>query len=209
MIKGQKHSQSPHGEENQARRKRRCDRGQPMTCAQLNERLNDPDCASKVFQPKAGELYLVYHKESQCWLAALLLPLTDLESVGVSASLKSLGLSRKSPSCITYNVNSGEFEWRDEYKDGGKLSHERKYPIIYFSSSKFPECSAIGWVLAKDLRLQDESTLQPSAVPYCGVARAFMKRRTSRRISEDKVRDLDSLLSMMPAHFFKFILDSD
>jgi hypothetical protein len=132
-----------------------------------------------------------------------------LESVGVSASLESLGLSRKPPSCITYNVNSGEFEWRDEYRDGGKLSHERKYPIIYFSSSKFPECSAIGWVLAKDLRLQDEYTLQPSAVPYCGVARAFMKRRTSRRISEDKVRDPDSLLSMMSAHFFKFIPDSD
>ncbi|EGU87161.1 hypothetical protein FOPG_18429 [Fusarium oxysporum f. sp. conglutinans race 2 54008] len=198
MIKEQKHLQSPHREQHQARRKRRCDRGQPMTCAQLNERLNDPECASKVFQPKAGELYLVYRKQSQCWLAALLLPLTDLKSVGISATLESLGLSRKAPSCVTYNVNSGEFEWRDEYRDGGNLSHERKFPIIYFSSSKFPECSAIGWVLAKDLRLQDESTLQPSAVPYCGVARAFMKRRTSRRILKDKVRDLDPLSSMMP-----------
>jgi hypothetical protein len=202
MIKEQKHLQSPHREQHQARRKRRCDRGQPMTCAQLNERLNDPECASKVFQPKAGELYLVYRKQSQCWLAALLLPLTDLNSVGISATLESLGLSTKAPSCVTYNVNSGEFEWRDEYRDGEILSHKCKFPIIYFSNSKFPESSATEWVLAEDLRLHDESTLQPSAVPYCGTARAFMKKRSLYRTLGDRARDLSPLSSMLSVRLF-------
>jgi hypothetical protein len=197
---------SPHEEQHQAGPKRRCDRGRPMTCAQLNERLSDPECASKVFQPKAGELYLVYHKQSQCWLAALLLPLTDLNSVGISATLESLGLSTKAPSCVTYNVNSGEFEWRDEYRDGGTRSHECKFPIIYFSSSVFPDNSATEWVLAEDMRLHDESTLQPSAVPYCGIARAFMKKHTLCRTLGDRAGDLSPLSSTLPVRLFLFTL---
>jgi hypothetical protein len=74
--------------------------------------------ASEVLQPKPGELYLAYYKQSQCWLAALLFPLTDLDSVGISATLEILGISREALTCVTYNIDSREFEWREEYRGG-------------------------------------------------------------------------------------------
>ncbi|KAH7205173.1 uncharacterized protein BKA55DRAFT_721711 [Fusarium redolens] len=64
--------------------------------------------------------------------------------MGILATLKSLGLSCKAPSYITYNINSREFEWQDKYRDSRNLLYKYKFPIIYFSSSKFLEYSIIG-----------------------------------------------------------------
>ncbi|KAH6869637.1 hypothetical protein B0T10DRAFT_390307, partial [Thelonectria olida] len=135
-------------------------------------------CATHVIQPKAGELYLAYRKQSQCWLAALLLPHEDLRDVGISGTLDSLGLSRNVPNCHSYNVNTQGLEWREGYEDGGPSSHKRKFPIVYFAGPRFPDSGATDWVAAEDLRILHESCLtKPSPVPHYSIVRAFLERR--------------------------------
>ncbi|KPA39433.1 hypothetical protein FLAG1_07709 [Fusarium langsethiae] len=122
-----------------------------------------------VISLKAGELCLAYHKRSQRWLAVLLLPLTDLHSVGISGTIESLGLSKDVPSCVTFNVNSSEFEWRDGYGDGEAFSHQRKFPVAYIMDLESPDRIATEWIGVEDLYVLDKSSIQGSIVPH-GVA---------------------------------------
>ncbi|KAK2686438.1 hypothetical protein QWA68_015161 [Fusarium oxysporum] len=85
----------------------------------------------EVLQPKAGEPYLALHEQSQLWLAVLLLPLANLHTIGISATIQSLGLARNIPSCVVYNLDSEQFEWRDGYADGEAFAHKRRFPIAY------------------------------------------------------------------------------
>ncbi|EXM16494.1 hypothetical protein RAB80_018328 [Fusarium oxysporum f. sp. vasinfectum] len=200
-----KRSSSPSGE-----RKRHCDRGQPNTCpkptgclasieaveeapANTLEQTKTANNSHGVIQPKAGELYLAHHKQSQFWLAALLLPLADLHTVGISATIESLGLSKDIPNCVVYNLDSEQFEWRDGYGDGEAFAHERRFPIAYFAGPEFPDSSAAEWIAAEDLRILDESSLQ-SPVPHCHVMRAFLERRTEHHTLQTATESLDTLL---------------
>ncbi|GKU08197.1 unnamed protein product [Fusarium langsethiae] len=119
-----------------------------------------------VISLKAGELYLAYHKRSQRWLAVLLLPLTDLHSVGISGTIESLGLSKDVPSCVAFNVNSSEFEWRDGYGDGEAFSHQRKFPVAYIMDLESPDRIATEWIGVEDLYVLDKSSIQGSIVPH-------------------------------------------
>ncbi|KAH6889954.1 hypothetical protein B0T10DRAFT_404088 [Thelonectria olida] len=147
----------------------------PTRAARQNASANH---AKPVIQPKAGELYFAYRKQSQCWLAALLLPYQELDDVGISGTVDSLGLSRNVPDCHSYNVNTRALEWREGYEDGGPSSYKRKFPIAYFTGPTFPDSGATDWVAAEDLRVLDESCLiKPSPVPHCRVVRTFLERR--------------------------------
>ncbi|KAH7205172.1 uncharacterized protein BKA55DRAFT_530873, partial [Fusarium redolens] len=134
----------------------------------------------EVLQPKAGELYLALHEQSQLWLAVLLLPLANLHTIGISATIQSLGLARNIPSCVIYNLDSKQFEWREGYAEGKAFAHKRRFPIMYFTKTKFPDSSAVKWIAAEDLRILDESSVQ-SPIPYYHIARAFIKSRTEYR----------------------------
>ncbi|KAF4951687.1 hypothetical protein FGADI_7281 [Fusarium gaditjirri] len=101
---------------------------------------------------KAGNLYVIYHVQSSRWLAALLLPLNDLHRVGISETFDSLGLSHNAPSCATYDLDSGKFEWRDGFGDDEPLSLRRKFPVAYYlSDPDSPESFTTQWVGAESL----------------------------------------------------------
>ncbi|KAJ9419913.1 hypothetical protein QL093DRAFT_2016106 [Fusarium oxysporum] len=101
---------------------------------------------------KAGNLYVIFHAQSSRWLAALLLPLNDLHRVGISETFDSLGLSHNTPSCVTYDLESSKFEWRDGFGDDEPLSHQRKFPIAYYlSDPDSPESFNTQWVGAESL----------------------------------------------------------
>jgi hypothetical protein len=200
VVKKRKHSPSPHEVE-----KRHCSQSQsqsqPIPRAQLqtpqactydsrpsqNWRSTEANHTQNAIQPKAGELYYAYHKKSQRWLAALVLPLTNLKGIGISGTIASLGLSRDVPNCVVFNVNSGEFEWLDGYGDGEVSSHVRKFPVVYFTGPRFPDRNAADWVPAEDLRILDENRLRASAVPYYRAVKAFLERRTLRRTFEARM----------------------
>lgn len=158
--------------------------------ASQNKNANPP---GHVIQPKAGELYFAYRKQSQRWLAALLPSLEDLHDLGISGTIDSLGLSENALSYHTYNVNTRGLAWRDEHESGGPFSHNRKFPVLYFAGPRFPDSGAADWVAAENLRFFDESYLQPSVVPYYTVVRAFLERRTVSRALKARMGDFDSV----------------
>jgi hypothetical protein len=91
--------------------------------------------------------------------------------------------------------NSGKLEWRDGYKDGETSSYARKYPVVYFTGRGFPERQSADWVAVEDLRLLDELRLRPSHVPFYGVVRAYLERRTLCQTFEVRLGRLDPPLS--------------
>ncbi|KAH6959756.1 hypothetical protein BKA56DRAFT_624285 [Ilyonectria sp. MPI-CAGE-AT-0026] len=75
----------------------------------------------------------------------------NLDDVGVSETFEHLGLAENVPACYDYDTQSDNLEWRQGYKDGEYLVAKREFPM-YFDEQDFPAKSAVGWVVAEDLR---------------------------------------------------------
>ncbi|KAM5528421.1 hypothetical protein FOXYSP1_18902 [Fusarium oxysporum f. sp. phaseoli] len=106
-----------------------------------------------ITNPDAGSIYLAFWEKSKDWFAVLLLPMQDLESVGISGSIESLGLAEVLPSC--YCDKQDGFSWAEGFNDGEPLVMQREFPVMYFDGQDFPAKSAVGWVSARDLRQFD------------------------------------------------------
>ncbi|EEU37478.1 uncharacterized protein NECHADRAFT_86342 [Fusarium vanettenii 77-13-4] len=132
-----------------------------------------------ITSPEPGQVYLAFWESSKQWVPILLLPMTDLERVGVSGSLDSLDLAEILPICYDQDSLTGERTWRDGYKDGQTLVTEREFPVIYFEGRAFPERSPVGWVAAKDLRKFDVDTADSHLVPQIRMVRKFLKERAA------------------------------
>lgn len=106
--------------------------------------------------------------------------MTDLERVGVSGSLDSLGLAEILPICYDQDSLTGEHTWRDGYKDGKPLVTEREFSAMYFEGRTFPDKSPVGWVAAKDLRRFDVAAAVSRLVPQIQMVRKFLKERAAK-----------------------------
>ncbi|KAM0554144.1 hypothetical protein ACHAPJ_006943 [Fusarium lateritium] len=106
---------------------------------------------------EGGQIYRVYWKLSKQWLAALLLPMHDLQDVGVLESIESLGLLKDLPQCYAYDHRSKVFSWKDGYEDNGPRVSARKFPVMFFDGSPFPSKSSVAWVSADNLEIYDAS----------------------------------------------------
>ncbi|KAL5592257.1 hypothetical protein FOBRF1_013283 [Fusarium oxysporum] len=93
----------------------------------------------------------------------------DLESVGVSGSIESLGLAEVLPRC--YCDKQDGFSWAEGFNDGEPLVMEREFPVMYFDGQDFPAKSAVGWVSARDLR-QFDANNKNSLVPHLTYGRS-------------------------------------
>jgi hypothetical protein len=152
--------------------------------------INRPDA---ITHPREGELYFAYQKRSQRWLVALLLPHTGLAGVSASRTLGSLGLLKSLPEPLTFDADAQQLKWRDGYEDGGPLSSKQEFPVAFFAGPDFPDKSAVGWVTAEELRILNESCLNPSVIPHWRVVRAFLERRTVFRALQDRIGESPSL----------------
>ncbi|KAH7248485.1 hypothetical protein B0J15DRAFT_498599 [Fusarium solani] len=56
-----------------------------------------------IIDPRPGDVYLAFWEKSKEWLAVLLLPLTELDNVGVRNNLRDLGLAEDMPGCYDYD----------------------------------------------------------------------------------------------------------
>ncbi|KAL6406046.1 hypothetical protein AUP68_10607 [Ilyonectria robusta] len=155
--------------------------------------LRDQDFEG-IIDPTPGEVYLAFWKS---WSAVLLLPMSNLDDVGVTGSLESLGLAENVPTCYDYDTQANSFEWREGYKTGQSLVTEREFPVMYFDGQDFPAKSAVGWVAARDLRIFDAKA-GPSLVPYYQSVRKFLRHRASTRSVEIEGVEPDALGPGLP-----------
>ncbi|KAF7548740.1 hypothetical protein G7Z17_g6861 [Cylindrodendrum hubeiense] len=105
-----------------------------------------------VNEPTPGNIYFAFRNKSKEWSAALLLPKTDLEEVGVPGTLDSLGLMDDMPACYSYNKDTDTFRWRKGYRDGQSLVKQRQFPVMFFDGRAFPEKTEVGWSVFKYLK---------------------------------------------------------
>ncbi|KAH7189928.1 hypothetical protein DER44DRAFT_121668 [Fusarium oxysporum] len=134
-----------------------------------------------ITNPDAGSIYLAFWEKSKDWFAVLLLPMQDLESVGISGSIESLGLAEVLPRC--YCDKQDGFSWAEGFNDGEPLVMEREFPVMYFDGQDFPAKSAVGWVSARDLRQFDVNN-NNSLVSHIRSVRKFLKTRAEKRSPE-------------------------
>ncbi|EXK80487.1 hypothetical protein FOQG_14982 [Fusarium oxysporum f. sp. raphani 54005] len=137
-----------------------------------------------ITNPDAGSIYLAFWEKSKDWFAVLLLPMQDLESVGISGSIESLGLAEVLPRC--YCDKQDGFSWAEGFNDGEPLVMEREFPVTYFDGQDFPAKSAVGWVSARDLR-QFDANNKNLLVPHIRSVRKFLKTRAEKRSPEREV----------------------
>ncbi|KAI8712270.1 hypothetical protein NCS52_01324700 [Fusarium sp. LHS14.1] len=154
-------------------------RHKPEKTSRRHPRASHPDQQDYqcITDPEPGQVYLAFWESSKQWVPVLLLPMTDLERVGVSGSLDSLDLAEILPICYDQDSLTGERTWRDGYKDGQTLVTEREFPVIYFEGRTFPDKSPVGWVAAKDLRRFDVTTAGSDLVPQIQMVRKFLNDR--------------------------------
>ncbi|EXA30297.1 hypothetical protein FOVG_18294 [Fusarium oxysporum f. sp. pisi HDV247] len=137
-----------------------------------------------ITNPDAGSIYLAFWEKSKDWFAVLLLPMQDLESVGISGSIESLGLAEVLPRC--YCDKQDGFSWAEGFNDGEPLVMEREFPVMYFDGQDFPAKSAVGWVSARNLR-QFDANNKNSLVPHIQSVRKFLKTQEEKHPPEQGV----------------------
>ncbi|KAH6988415.1 hypothetical protein EDB80DRAFT_816660, partial [Ilyonectria destructans] len=111
-----------------------------------------------IIEPTPSEVYLAFWKKSKEWSAALLLPTSNLDDVGVPSTLENLGLAENVPEYYDYGAQANSFEWQQGYKDGESFVAKREFPVMYFDGQDFPAKSAVGWVAVEDLGTLDGRT---------------------------------------------------
>lgn len=133
--------------------------------------------------PKPGELYITFQEKSNEWSAVLLLPMTNLEEVGVPYTLKSLGLV-PAPKCYVYTPDDDEtFQWSEGYEDGGPLMGDRWYPVLYFDGREFPSKNATGWIHCRHLRsLNLGDATARELIGYADQASSYVEKRDELRM---------------------------
>ncbi|KAF4341450.1 hypothetical protein FBEOM_4611 [Fusarium beomiforme] len=66
-------------------------------------------------------------------------------------------LLNETPSCYLFQKKVDQYPrgWAKGYEDGGPLFKSRKYPVIYFDKSSFPDRCNVGWVPILSFRIYD------------------------------------------------------
>ncbi|KIL86903.1 hypothetical protein FAVG1_09456 [Fusarium avenaceum] len=135
-----------------------------------------------ITDPEPGRIYLTFWAKTKEWLAVLLLPMGDFNSVGIPGSITTCGLSESLPSCYRYNRTRKKYSWTTEYRDGMRLVNERMFPVIFFDGRDFPHKSAIMWIEAKNLR-KFHMKLGSSLVPNRKTILKYLKQQGGRASS--------------------------
>lgn len=127
--------------------------------ASHNPPTNAPRAFEGITEPTVGKPYRLRYRHA--YYAVLLLPTGSFESVGMVGSITETVLAARIPTCYLSNKQEKKIHgWADDYKDGGSLIHERKFPVMYFDGLRVPLGGEFGipkgnlfsWVPAGNLR---------------------------------------------------------
>ncbi|CAH0051003.1 unnamed protein product [Clonostachys solani] len=132
-----------------------------------------------ILDPVPGDIYFCLVSETRSYVPVLLLPMENLEDVGIQGTLTSLGLMDDLPNAFVRNPETGKLDWAEGYDEKGKLAAKRAFPAIYLTSKRFPAGCPVAWVAAMNLRQWD---LSSNSVPlnlneHCEVLRDIMRQR--------------------------------
>lgn len=118
-----------------------------------------------VVEPVAGELYQAYWEESKTWYLTTVLPLRELDEIGITGNLRSLNLVHTIPPCYEVDRNGLDIiGWKDSFEGSGTRVSEREFPCLFFHENfqvppigEFapPGGRHYAWVSARDLRYTD------------------------------------------------------
>ncbi|KAJ4328656.1 hypothetical protein N0V84_000846 [Fusarium piperis] len=136
-----------------------------------------------ITDPTPGEVYQVYWRVLKKWTAALILPLENLDKVGVPESIEDLGLLKSLPPCYTYDSTAKTIRWSKGYEAGGKFISKREFPVMFFNGVPFSDRSEVAWVPSKDLQPPEICALEPDIQ---GQVLDYLK---SRRAEEERVAE--------------------
>ncbi|KAM0250809.1 hypothetical protein ACHAP5_002026 [Fusarium lateritium] len=154
-----------------------------------------------IANPEPGRVYLTFWAKTKEWLAVLLLPMGDFNSVGIPGSITSCGLSESLPSCYRFNKRTKKYTWAREYQDGMPLVSERIFPVMYFDGREFPHKSAIMWIEGKDLR-KFHRRLGSSLVPNIKIILKYIEEHGGNQMEDDEedveVGQSEALGSQLP-----------
>lgn len=138
-----------------------------------------------------GKVYIIYWTESKQWFAGVLLPLQDLESIGINDSMEKIGLLKSLPDCYQYDSSAKSFSWTKGYEDGGPMSSEQHFAFAFFEGVKFPEESHLAWIPIHDIKEWDEE--QAQMIEHSEQALDYLKAQEENKPQElgsnDEIRD--------------------
>ncbi|KAI6749501.1 hypothetical protein HG530_014915 [Fusarium avenaceum] len=138
-----------------------------------------------------GKVYISYWTESKQWFAGVLLPLQDLESIGIHDSMEKIGLLKSLPDCYQYDSSAMSFSWTKGYEDGGPMSSEQHFAFAFFEGVKFPEESHLAWIPIHDIKEWDEK--QAQMIEHSEQALDYLKAQEENKPQElgsnDEIRD--------------------
>ncbi|KAI1358877.1 hypothetical protein F5Y08DRAFT_345280 [Xylaria arbuscula] len=101
-------------------------------------------------------------REDGNFYPGILLPLVNLEGIGISGSVATLLQYTFDPMCYRYEGDQIA-GWRDGYEDGGPLVDQRRHPVLLLDENQFPvpppearfelpERPVYEWAAARDFR---------------------------------------------------------
>ncbi|KAK7215952.1 hypothetical protein V2G26_003955 [Clonostachys chloroleuca] len=148
-----------------------------------------------ILDPVPGDIYFCLVSETRSYVPVLLLPMENLEDVGVQGTLTSLGLMDDLPNAFFHNPETGKLDWAEGYDEKGKLAAKRAFPAIYLTSKKFPAGCPVAWVAAMNLRKWD---LSSTSVPlrmneHCEVLRYIMRQREEMMLPRRRQRSVEGM----------------
>ena len=156
--------------------------------ASHNPRTNPPSGFQGIVDPVVGELYRSYFQGA--YWAVLMLPTGSFEPVGMVGGIADTGLAANIPKCYDSNKQEKKIHgWADAYEDGERLTHRRKFPVMYLNGLnipvdgefEIPEGKLFSWVPARDLRLFDLADPECQSVHGFGAAQDFCQRMKAIR----------------------------
>lgn len=121
------------------------------------------------------------------WLAVLVLPLQNLQDVGLDGTLDTLGLVKTAPVCYKYDKSTRSLAWRQGYNDGENQVSKREFPVRYFDGQDIPSKRTFGWMAANDLRPFDEG-VHSELVENMSSVRNYLKAHAAKSTKKG-VRD--------------------
>ncbi|RSL47965.1 hypothetical protein CEP54_013137 [Fusarium duplospermum] len=143
----------------------------------LRSRLSESTRHQKfqgITDPRPGKVYFGFRKKSKQWLAVLVLPLQNLQQVGLDGTLDTFGLAETLPVCYKHDKSRGSLSWRVGYKDGEDKVSQREFPVMYFDGHDIPDKCTFGWMPANDLRPFDAG-VHSELVENISSVRKFLK----------------------------------
>jgi hypothetical protein len=123
------------------------------------------------------------------WYAMVILPIGDLEGLGISGSIYDTSLAKGHiPVCYKYNKQSRKIEgWADAFRDGGPRAADRKLPVMYFDDTQKlrrknslidPDDSAFCWFPVRNIQpFSKDSPTDDGPVHGYGLALSFNRNR--------------------------------